>query len=232
MKRCVTERNVCFSQTLVELQRLKCHRTRLLRSLERAEVTHVHETEVGVGDAGVRRRVIRIFVDRRPKRSDARPEIAFGAPIPKIPALKICLVRFGNDALARLTREQADLNLCGDLARDIALQRKNVFELSFVAVGPHVCLVADLNQLCADAHAIRCAPNAPFEHVRNAQLAANLLDRFLRRFVRHRRRSRDDAEPLRIQPPQLRDHLFGQAVAERIVLLRAAQIFEGQHDEK
>ena len=93
-------------------------------------------------------------------------------------------------------------------------------------------LVADLNELRGDAHAAAGAADAPFQYVRDAELAADLLDGLVGRLVRHRRRARDDAEPGRVQAPELRDHLLGEPVAERVVLSVAAQMLEGQHDQE
>ncbi len=80
-------------------------------------------------------------------------------------------------------------------------------------------LVTHLDELRRHAHAVPRAPHASFQHVRDAQLAANLLDAFARGFVLHGGSPGDDTQSLGVQPAELRDQLLRQTVTQVLLLL-------------
>ena len=118
-----------------------------------------------------------------------------------------------------------------DMRGDVGLQDQRFAKRSVVGLGPEMHFGARLDQLRRDADAIAVAAHAAFEQIVDAKLAADLAGAFRRSLEQHRRRARDDAEPARAQPADLRDHFFGQAVAEIFLRRIAAQIRERQHDE-
>src|SRR5579864_2409594 len=94
-------------------------------------------------------------------------------------------------------------------------------------------LVADSNQLCADASLVTFPSNAPFQDVVNAQFPADLADGFVRVLVGHGRSASDDAKLLRADLSQVSNRFFGQSVAEVLLRRVVAQILKrknGQHD--
>src|SRR5215510_10286286 len=103
--------------------------------------------------------------------------------------------------------------------------------VSVVVAGPEVSLVAHLDESRRNSQAVGFAAHAAFKDVGGAQSAAysrNVLIAFLEG---HRRSARDDSEALRLQPPEARNHLLGQAVTEIILLRVAAQILERKHGQ-
>src|SRR6267142_6417466 len=61
-------------------------------------------------------------------------------------------------------------------AYDLVLNREYIVELSVVPFGPAMRAGLCIDQLCSNAHAITAAADAPFQHVTDTQLAANLAD--------------------------------------------------------
>ena len=59
---------------------------------------------------------------------------------------------------------------------DLVLDGKHVLQLSIVALGPTVSAGDGVDELRGDADAIASAANAAFEHVADAELAADLPD--------------------------------------------------------
>src|SRR6516164_399056 len=94
-----------------------------------------------------------------------------------------------------------------------------------------MCFVADLNELCGNAHTIPCPTHAPSQDVRNAELPADLAHAFLGRAVLHGRCASDHSEPFGTDPSELCNHFLSNALAEVVVFLVAAKIFKWQHDQ-
>src|SRR5262250_2735459 len=103
--------------------------------------------------------------------------------------------------------------------------------VSVVVASPEVSLVARLNESRRNSQAVSFAAHAAFKDVGGAQGAAYARDVLITFLEGHRRSARDDSEALRLQPPEARNHLLGQAVAEIILLRVAAQILERQHGQ-
>ena len=128
-------------------------------------------------------------------------------------------------------RKQPERECARDTASDVILQRQDAGQLSVKTVGPLLCLVADANQRRADTNAVVLAAQAPLEHVIHAQLAARVNDRARSVLETHRRGPRDHAQALGVEPPQLRDHLVREAVAEELLPGIASQVLKGKHRE-
>ena len=90
-------------------------------------------------------------------------------------------------------------------------------------------LILRLNQLCTNPHFVGITPDAPFQEILRAQLAANLVHLLLRVLVAHHRCARDYSEMLRIRVAQLRDHFLGKSVAEILLRWITGEIFERKH---
>ena len=151
-------------------------------------------------------------------------------------ALEVGLIRLG-PARRRATQHvdlvghQLHRERPGDVRGDVGLQIQGFAERSIVGLGPEVHFGARLDELRGDADAIALAAHAALEQVVGRQLASDLARAFRRSLEQHGRRARDDAEPARAQPADLRDHLLGQPVAEIFLRRIVAQIRERQHHE-
>ena len=90
-------------------------------------------------------------------------------------------------------------------------------------------LPAHFDQLRVDPHLARIPSHTSFQHILHSQLPPNLIHLFRGVPVMHHRRPRNDPKFLRVQPSQLRDHLFRQSVAEILLAFLSGHILEGQY---
>src|SRR5208282_2495361 len=112
----------------------------------------------------------------------------------------------------------------GDLASHFVLYFEDVFHLAVKAFRPERKVGASVNQLGADAQADAGAPQRAGEHISGTKLLANLRrgDRLVAK-GQHRGAGKS------IQSTnlgELGDDVFGDAIAEILIFLGAAQIFE------
>ena len=90
-----------------------------------------------------------------------------------------------------------------------------------------------MNEFRGDPDTVLLAADTALQNVAHAEFVPDLVNAFLGSFVVRRGGSGDDAEPLRLPPPQLRNHLLREAIAEVFLLGVAAEVFEReyrQHD--
>ncbi len=127
-------------------------------------------------------------------------------------------------------RRQLQANLPADVSRKLLLQRENAAQRPLVAAGPEMRLVAPIDQLRVDAHAITLAADTAFHNVVDVQLFGDFPDRrrAVRRPVLHDGGPGDDPERFRAESTDLADHLLGQALGEVRLRRAAAQVFEWQ----
>lgn len=123
---------------------------------------------------------------------DTSPAAFSAAQIPRLLALQVSFVRLGIHA--RGTRKapldlarEPESNLAGDGASYFTLQFQNVADVAVIAVGPDVCLVARLDQLCSHANALALPPHAAFQQIIHAELSSNLRCAFVVGLVLHGR---------------------------------------------
>src|SRR5439155_14984232 len=83
--------------------------------------------------------------------------------------------------------KQRERQRAGDASREVVLQRQDARELALEAVGPALGLIANLDESCGDADSRSLPPCAPFEHVVDAEVAPDLIDRRRAVLVSHRR---------------------------------------------
>ena len=127
-------------------------------------------------------------------------------------------------------RRQRDAQGLGDAPRDFLLDGEHVFELPVVALGPDGVPRRGFHELRGDAHAVAGAADGAFEHVGGAELLAHLLRGHRLVAERQHLRAGKDFELLDLR--ELRDDVFGDPVAEVLVFLRAALIFEVEHRDR
>ena len=123
---------------------------------------------------------------------------------------------------------ERELNFIGNVVRNLALHIQEVFLLTVVFPRPNVRLVFHLNQLAGDANLLRITADTALKNILHTQLATDLVQWSCTILVVHHRRARDYTEALGIQIAQLRDHFFGKAVAEIILVGISGQVLEGQ----
>src|SRR5262245_18576773 len=87
------------------------------------------------------------------------------------------------------------LDHTGHADRDFGLEVKDVFERAVVAVSPEVRASLSLDQLPGDAHPPAGFAHRAFEHIADAELAADLLHVDGLALVREARITGDDKEP-------------------------------------
>src|SRR5262249_58512522 len=66
------------------------------------------------------------------------------------------------------------LQLVGDSFGDFALDREDISHVAIIGLRPQVRVIARIDQLRVDAHAIARALNASFYHIRDSQLQRDL----------------------------------------------------------
>src|SRR6516162_11767045 len=70
---------------------------------------------------------------------------------------------------------QGGLDNAGDAERHLILKIEDVLERTVEAVGPKMRAVCRVDQLRGDAHPTACFSYRAFEHIADAELAADLL---------------------------------------------------------
>ena len=87
-----------------------------------------------------------------------------------------------------------------------------------------------IHQLRVDAQPVPRPPQTSGQHVRGVQLLPDLQRRHLLVAKRQHRRPRKRIQPANLR--KLRDDVFGNPVAQVLIFLRAAQIFEIEHRQR
>jgi hypothetical protein len=111
-----------------------------------------------------------------------------------------------------------------DLAGDLVLHLEDVLHLPVVAFGPDRVSRRGVDELGRDAETLPRPPDAPFEHECRSELLADLGRRDRLVPERQHHRPRIDLEALDLR--ELRDDVFGDAVAEVLVFLGTGEILE------
>ncbi len=195
----------------------------------RVLVAKLVDESAHVSDSGVRQSEIRIQLDGLFEHLQRVVDV-FAVRV--VSAAQIKIVGLGIlRGLARddffFLRRQRDAQGLGDAARDFLLDGEDILQLPVVTLGPDGMPRRGFDQLRGDAHAIARAADRTLEHVGCAELLAHLLRGYRLVPELEHLRAREDFELRDFR--ELRDDVFGDAVAEIFVLFRAALIFEVQH---
>jgi hypothetical protein len=129
-----------------------------------------------------------------------------------------------------LRSDQLDAERVREPARDLVLQREQIARVAGETLGPQMRIGLGIDQLGTDADLVARPPNASFEHIAHAQLAADLLgiDRFVP--VRERGIARDH-EHIR-ESRQISREIFGDPVREILLLPVVAEVRKRQDDDR
>jgi hypothetical protein len=100
-------------------------------------------------------------------------------PVPRVETSQVELVRFWIDLAAGgemrlLLRTQSHADLVRGVLRDITLHSENITHIALVVPRPEVSLVADPNELGANAHPVARATYTALQDVVHAQLTSDL----------------------------------------------------------
>jgi hypothetical protein len=126
-------------------------------------------------------------------------------------------------------RGQRDAQSLGDAACDFFLDGENVLELAVVALGPHRMARGRFNQLRGDAHPAAGAADRTFEHVRRAELLADLLGGDLLVAEGEHLGARENLQLRDLG--NFGDDVFSNAVAKIFVFFSAALILKIKHGD-
>src|ERR1700683_822177 len=107
-----------------------------------------------------------------------------------------------------------------DALCDFVLDLEDVLEFAVVAFGPHGMASAPFRKLGGDAKTVAGAAKAAIEHVGGAELLADLRGGKLLIAKRNHRRTRKELQLLNFS--ELRDYIFGHAVAKVFVVFISA----------
>ena len=129
----------------------------------------------------------------------------------------------------RLTR-QPDTERLGNGLRDVVLEGEDIAHLPVVPLAPHVPAIRGRDQLGRDADASTRPPHAAFEHVRDVERLGNPPHVLVFAAECERRRSCDHLEPGRLC--QQVDDLFGEAIAEVVLVLVRTHVGERKHGDR
>ena len=129
-----------------------------------------------------------------------------------------------------LLRRERDPQRLGDLPRDFVLHLEDVLHLAVVPLGPERKIGAGVDELRIDAQPGAGAAKAAGQHVRGAELLADLRRRDRLVAKGQHGRARKDLQPADLR--KLGDDVFGDAVAEVLVLFHAAEVLEIEHGDR
>jgi hypothetical protein len=117
-----------------------------------------------------------------------------------------------------------------DPARDLVLQDEQIADVAVEPLGPQMRAAFGIDQLSVDAHLAARAPDAPFQHIADAELAADLprLDRFA---LVGKGGAASDHEASR-DPRQIGRQIVGDTVREIFLFRIVAEICEWQHYDR
>ena len=129
-----------------------------------------------------------------------------------------------------LRADQLEVERDRDPARDLVLQSEQIARVAVEPLGPEMRVGLGIDQLGVDADLVARPPDAPFQHIAHAQLAADLLrvDRLV--LIGERGIARDH-EHIR-DPRQIGRQILGDPVGEILLIRVVAEIGEGQHDDR
>ena len=207
----------------------------LERLLLRAGPTLGMLHQVGPGEARVGAGVVGVELDRLLVQT-ARLAIRLGREaLPELPPPQHAVVSLEVLGLAAPRQTALALTeLAGERRHDpaghLVLDLEDVREVAIEALGPEMMSGCRFHQLRRDPHPRACFADAPFQHVADAEVTADLLDARRLALVGHDRIARDHAQLL--EAGQLRDQVLGETVGEVVLLGIAAEVRERQHGDR
>ena len=215
------DRDERFGVVRVELQRFLRRRHDFGRSFRHRHDTVANHHAVGIRQAGVRFRELRVAVDGLAEPLDRILETHFVAFVPGVEAPQVCVVRTRisrvtlRDHLASLSADALPQLHCQHV-RNVALHRRERAGRGVELLAPKLCSIFDVDQLDVDRVIIPAVADIADHDGVDVQRASGFfrVDRFS--FVTEDCRARHDAKVG--QARKRVDKNLGQAVAQMLRL--------------
>ena len=115
-----------------------------------------------------------------------------------------------------LLRRQLNLNLVGDGARDVALQRQDIPQVALVLLGPQVRIRRRVNQLGGDSDASLRPQDRAFDDGIDVERLRDLGQWLSSALVAHDRRARDHTQ--RAYLGERGDQRVGHAIGKKVIV--------------
>lgn len=223
---------VRLGQRRVQFQRPLHRPSHALSALLRRDVAVHAEGPVRVGQTGARRSVLRVGPDGAVEVIDSLGETTAVPLVEEVPPFQV--ERVGLEIFGRLPSQafalrggELRVHRARDPQREVRLDLEDVGQATFICFRPEMEAGRDVDELRGDTDPVTLLAHAPFQHGARAQRATDLADVPVHALEGEGGGTRHDAQ--RLHARQGRDQLFGQAVAEILVVRVATEVGEGQH---
>jgi hypothetical protein len=224
-----SDRGVAFGEAVVESERALGVRPRRGDGPRRRPVAVEGQEKVAVREPGIGAGETRVLADGLLEVRDPPPEGVLRPLVPLVAAAEVGEMRLGGRSMRAGRRGKAHLDLAGDAAGHVTLDRQHVAHLAVVALRPHVRLVARANELGGDTEPAVGLPHAALEDEVDPELPPDLAHALRALLVLHDGGPCDDAEVS--QPAQVRDQLLGEAVAQVLAVRVSGEVGEWKDGE-
>src|SRR5438477_385874 len=125
-------------------------------------------------------------------------------------------------------RRKLCLELVSNRLCDLALNGEDIREIAIVSLRPKMRVIACIDQLRINAHAIGCALHAALEHMRHSKLFADFAQiAFYAALIMHHARAADHLQVGDLR--QVSEYFVLHTIGEIGVLLLVAEILERQY---
>ena len=119
-----------------------------------------------------------------------------------------------------------------DLRRHLALEADGIGERAVVTLRPEVAVVACVDQLDVDEHAVALAPHAPFQDILHSQFPGDVaqVTNGARAAVLRDRSAANDLQIADLR--QTGQNIVLDSIGEKSVLLVRAQVLQGKNSDR
>ena len=184
----------------------------------------------------VRRRVLRVFMDRSFEQNHGAFHVDPAALVNQLSPFHVFLVGrnaggLGHGWYGRTTdiQRQRDFQCVPDGCGNLVLNGKHVHQVAIVAFRPQVVAVLGLDQLGGDANAVAGLAHRAFQHVADAQFPCNLRHVQVLSLELERRGSRRHAQA-RV-PGDHVEQFLGNTVREKFLVRVVGHVHERQYGD-
>ena len=122
------------------------------------------------------------------------------------------------------------MNLRGDRARDLTLQREYITQVAVIALSPDQLFGRGINQLGRDANPLAGALNRTLHDIGDVQVLCDLPDRNTGALIARHGCARND--PKGFDTGERSDELLAHAIREIILVLPSGEISKKKHRER
>src|SRR5262245_48464969 len=210
------ERGVRFGKLVVVFERARDLHPRLRHELARRQLIDAQH-QVAIGHSGVGQGVARVAADRLDEIFDAFLHSRQAALVPEIAAAQVKLIGLGIVGVMfgqplPLFAVEFDLQVFGNLPRDLVFELEDVDGFSMILFGPQHRAVSDVNQLGLDHQTFATPQQAADEDRADVEFASDLKRVNVAFLVTEDSRAGHDTQSG--QARKRVDDAFGNAVAQ------------------